>query len=222
MIKIAPSVLAADYMHFKEEIKKVESGGADLLHIDIMDGNFVPNISFGPALVKSIRKVTRLPLDVHLMILNPEKYVKIFKDAGANIITIHVEVCKNLNKTIKLIKSLGVKAGVSLNPATHINRINNILGKVDLVLVMSVNPGFGGQKFINSVLGKIRTLKKKILKEKFKALIEVDGGVSEENSRDVIKAGADILVAGVAIFKQKNARGIIQKLRGGGKYVKFN
>jgi ribulose-phosphate 3-epimerase len=213
MIKIAPSILSADYLNFERDIKKVERGGADLIHIDVMDGNFVPNITFGPGLVKLIRKITKIPLDVHLMIVKPDRYIDKFKNAGADIITIHIETVLQPNKIIKYIKSLGVKAGVSLNPKTPISAIRDVLDSVDMVLVMSVEPGFGGQKFIESSYEKIRKLKEEIFKRRLNVDIEVDGGIYRGNAKKVIDAGANILVAGTAIFGEKNIKKAIHDLR---------
>ncbi|MFH1824096.1 MAG: ribulose-phosphate 3-epimerase [Candidatus Firestonebacteria bacterium] len=213
MIKIAPSILSADYLNFERDIKRIEEGGADLIHIDVMDGNFVPNITFGYGLVKLIRKITKLPLDVHLMIVKPERYIDDFKNAGANIITIHIETVSQPNKIIRYIKKQGVKAGISLNPNTPLKNISNILNNVDMVLIMSVYPGFGGQKFIESSYEKIRKLKKEIIERRLNIDLEVDGGISKENAVKVIKAGANILVAGFAIFGQKNIKQAIDDLR---------
>ena len=208
-IKISPSILAADFSNLGLEIKKLKKAGADLIHVDVMDGHFVPNLTIGPPIIKSLRKYTKIPFDVHLMISPVHKYIKSYADAGADIITIHPEATNNLKKSVKLIKKLKKKVGVSLNPNTSLNKLNNILNDIDLVLIMSVNPGFGGQKFIKKVLKKIKTLKKIIKKKKLKIQIEVDGGINFNNSKSIIDAGADILVSGTTIFKSN--KGNIKK-----------
>ncbi|KYO66755.1 ribulose-phosphate 3-epimerase [Thermovenabulum gondwanense] len=213
MAKIAPSILSADFSNLEQEIKKVEDFGADFIHIDVMDGNFVPNITLGPCVIESIRKVTNLPFDVHLMVENPERYLKDFAEAGADIISFHQEATHHVHRTIQDIKKLGIKAGVAINPATPVSLIEDILEEVDLILVMSVNPGFGGQSFIKSALKKISTLKQIILKNNYKTLIEVDGGINEDNAEKIVKAGADILVAGSAIYKSCDPKGVIKKLK---------
>jgi ribulose-phosphate 3-epimerase len=212
MPKIAPSILSADFSRLGEEIKKLQKY-ADLLHVDVMDGHFVPNITFGPPVVASIRKVTSLPLDVHLMIENPQKYVEAFAAAGADIMTVHVETVTDLHKTINKIKKNNVKAGVVLNPATRLSKVTHILDHVDMVLLMTVNPGFGGQKFIESVLPKIRNLRKLIDNNKLKIKIEVDGGINADTAKKALKAGADILVAGSYIYKSKNPIKSIKTLK---------
>lgn len=200
MVKIAPSILTADLSNIEKQIRYLEEGNADLIHIDVMDGSFVPNITFGPLLVKTIHKITNIPLDVHLMIVNPEKYIEEFIQAGANYLTIHQEACIHLHRTIDQIKKLGAKAGVSLNPSTSLSTLDEILPDVDFVLLMSVNPGFGGQSFIESSLNKISKLKNTIKTQKLNTLIEVDGGINLENVEKVVKAGTDILVIGNSIF----------------------
>ncbi|MDD4179673.1 MAG: ribulose-phosphate 3-epimerase [Candidatus Margulisbacteria bacterium] len=200
MIKIAPSILSADFRSLEKEIKKVEAAGADLIHIDVMDGHFVPNITIGPLIVKACRKATKLPLDVHLMIENPDRYIPDFAKAGADIITIHVETVKNLESDIELIRQNNAKPGVVVNPATPIESIFHVLDKIDMVLIMSVNPGFEGQKFMPEVLPKIKMLKSECGKRNLKVDIEVDGGINRETAKEVIKAGANVLVAGSAIF----------------------
>lgn len=200
MVKIAPSILTADLSNLEKQIRFLEEGNADLIHIDVMDGTFVPNITFGPLLVKTIQKITNIPLDVHLMIINPEKYVEQFIDSGASYLTIHQEATLHLHRTIEMIKKLGAKAGVSLNPATSLSTLDEILQYLDLVLIMSVNPGFGGQTFIESSLQRISRLKKMISSNKLNTLIEVDGGINLENVEKVVKAGTDILVIGNSIF----------------------
>ncbi len=200
IIKLAPSILSADFSKLADEISEVDRAGADYIHIDVMDGMFVPSISFGLPVIRSIRKVTDKPFDVHLMIEEPVRYVKEFADAGADIITVHAEACKHLNRTVQTIKEEGIKAGVVLNPSTPLSELNYILEYVDMVLLMSVNPGFGGQTYIDNVTGKIRDLREMLDKSQPEVLIEVDGGINLMNAEDVIEAGADILVAGSAVF----------------------
>jgi len=214
MIKIAPSILSADFAKLGEEIKDVELGGADYIHVDVMDGHFVPNITIGPLIVEAIRPVTKLPLDVHLMIENPDLYIEAFANAGADYITVHVEACKHLHRTIGFIKSLGVKAGVVLNPATPVNTIQHVIKDVDMVLLMSVNPGFGGQSFIPEVLPKIREVK--AMAEQFNPSleIEIDGGVNEETAKLCIEAGANVLVAGSAVYNKNDRKAAIAAIRG--------
>jgi len=201
-IKISPSILSADFSQLGNEIKKLEDGGADLIHVDVMDGHFVPNLTIGPPVIKTLRKYTKLPFDVHLMISPVHKYIKDFSDAGADIITFHPEATENIEETISLIKSLKKIVGVSLNPNTEIDIIKSNLKDIDLVLVMSVYPGFGGQKFIPDVLKKIKTLKEIKDKNNYSFDIEVDGGINFSNSKDVLNAGANILVSGTTIFKE--------------------
>jgi ribulose-phosphate 3-epimerase len=201
-IKISPSILSADFSQLGNEIKKLEDGGADLIHVDVMDGHFVPNLTIGPPVIKTLRKYTKLPFDVHLMISPVHKYIKDFSDAGADIITFHPEATENIKETISLIKSLKKIVGVSLNPNTEIDIIKSNLKDIDLVLVMSVYPGFGGQKFIPDVLKKIKTLKEIKVKNNYIFDIEVDGGINFSNSKDVLNAGANILVSGTTIFKE--------------------
>ena len=214
-IQISPSILSADFSKLGDEIVKLENGGADMIHVDVMDGHFVPNLTIGPPIIKSLRKYTKLPFDVHLMISPVHKYIKNYADAGADIITIHPEATDDLSKSIELIKSLNKKIGVSLNPDTPIDKIKNILSKVDLILIMSVYPGFGGQKFMPEVLDKIKTLNKLKINNKFNFNIEVDGGINFENSKFVIDAGADILVSGTTIFRENegNIKKNIETLR---------
>lgn len=200
MIKLAPSILSADMWRLGEEIRKVEKGGAHLLHIDVMDGHFVPNISVGFPLIESIKGKTKLPLDVHLMILNPEAYVERFVEAGADIVTFHIEATFHPNRLIEVIRKKGAKVGVSLNPTTPLETLEYVLSDIDMVLLMSVNPGFGGQKFISFVLDKIRRLRRLIDERGLKVEIEVDGGINLLNVKKVVEAGADIIVAGSAIF----------------------
>ena len=203
-IKISPSILSADFSQLGNEIKKLEQAGADLIHVDVMDGHFVPNLTIGPPVIKALRQYSTLPFDVHLMISPVHKYIKDYSDAGADIITIHPEATDNLISSINLIKKLNKKIGVSLNPDTSIDIIKKLLPSVDLVLVMSVYPGFGGQKFIPEVVNKIKELKSIKLKENLKFDIEVDGGIDFDNSKLVVKAGANILVSGTTIFKNNN------------------
>lgn len=200
MIKLSPSILSADFSNLSKDIKAVENVGAELLHIDVMDGHFVPNITIGPLILDSIKDKTSLPLDVHLMIEKPDNYISKFAEAGADLLTVHVEACTHLHRTIQNIKSHGVKVGVSLNPATSLNTIEEVLHELDMVLIMSVNPGFGGQKFIESSLKKISKLKRMIDESGKNIDIEVDGGVKVDNVSKIIKAGANVIVAGSAVF----------------------
>ena len=213
MVKIAPSILSADFARLGEEIKDVERGGADYIHVDVMDGHFVPNITIGPLIVEAIRPVTKLPLDVHLMIENPDQYIEAFAKAGADYITVHVEASRHLHRTIQLIKSTGVKAGVVLNPATPVESLKHIIEDVDMVLLMSVNPGFGGQRFISSVVPKIRQVKELADALNPELEIEVDGGVNEETAKLCIEAGANVLVAGSAVFNKEDRGAAIASLR---------
>ena len=214
-VRIAPSILSADFSHLGEEIAAVTNAGADWIHVDVMDGHFVPNITIGPDVVKAIRSATSLPFDVHLMIAPVDPYVPAFAEAGADIITAHAEAGPHLHRTIQLIKSLGKKAGISLNPSTPAAVINHVLDDIDLVLVMTVNPGFGGQSFISGQLDKIRTLRQMIDASGRPIDLEVDGGINEQTARQAIDAGADVLVAGTATFQgdPDNYAGNIQKLR---------
>ena len=203
-IKISPSILAGDFSNLGSEIKKLEDGGADMIHVDVMDGHFVPNLTIGPPVIKSLRKYTNLPFDVHLMISPVHKYIQNFSEAGADIITIHPEATKNIKDSVDLIKSLGKKVGLSLNPDTQIETIEKHLKDINLVLVMTVYPGFGGQKFISKILDKIKSLKKIKDEKNLNFEIEVDGGINFENNKLVIDAGANILVSGTTIFKDNN------------------
>ena len=212
-ILIAPSLLTADLANLESEIKKVEDAGADLLHLDIMDGHFVPNLTFGPPLVKCIRKITNLPLDAHLMVDNPEELIAPFADAGVDIITVHVETTKHLHRLIQSIKEKGIQAGIALNPATPLSSISEVLNLVDLVLLMSVNPGFGGQEFIQNVFSKIYRLKRSSKEFETPFKIQVDGGVNLETKTRVIKSGADILVVGSAIYGASDIKETIKNLR---------
>jgi len=214
-IRVAPSILSADFSRLGEEIKAVEAAGADIIHIDVMDGHFVPNITIGPIIVEAARRSTKLPLDVHLMITNPELYIADFAKAGADYLTVHVETAFHLNRLVQSIKEhKGVKAAASLNPATPLTSLDYILPDLDMVLIMSVNPGFGGQAFIPSALDKIAKLRKRIDELGLKTEIEVDGGVNPDNAAAIIDAGADILVAGSAVFSKKDYAGAIRGIRG--------
>jgi ribulose-phosphate 3-epimerase len=211
---IAPSILSADFSKLGSQIEEVEKNGADLIHIDIMDGHFVPNITIGPGVVRSIRKTTKLPLDVHLMIEHPEFYIDHFVDAGANWLSVHAEACAHLHRTIHLIKSKSnIKVGVAVNPATALSNLVNVLEYIDFILIMSVNPGFGGQEFIEQSIGKIKFLKEMLTKANSKALIEVDGGIDASNISQVAKAGADVLVAGSSVFANGTIKETISSLK---------
>jgi len=211
MIKLAPSILSADFARLGEQIDEVARAGADYIHVDVMDGHFVPNITIGAPVVASIRPITSLPLDVHLMIEHPERYISEFAHAGADIITVHVEASPHLHKTIRLIKELGARAGVSLNPATPLGAVEEFLPHVDLVLIMSVNPGFGGQSFIPETLPRIASMRKMLDDGGLSAELEVDGGITADNAPEIVKAGATVLVAGNSVFKAKE--GISRAIR---------
>jgi ribulose-phosphate 3-epimerase len=210
---IAPSVLAADFSNLEREIKMINESEADWIHVDIMDGVFVPNLSMGLPVVEAIKRHATKPLDVHLMIVNPERYVEAFHKAGAEVISVHAEACTHLHRNIQQIRALGCKAGVALNPHTPISVLENIIVDVDLVCVMSVNPGFGGQKFIPNTYRKVEALKKLILENKAKTLIEIDGGVNQENAKSLLDAGADVLVAGNFVFSSSNPKEVIARLK---------
>ena len=212
---IAPSILSADFSRLGDEVKAVEQAGADWIHVDVMDGHFVPNITIGPAVVEAVRKVTELPLDVHLMIENADRYIGEFISAGSDIITVHVEACTHLNRTIQLIKDHDKLAGVVLNPATPLSSLEEILHEIDMVLLMSVNPGFGGQKFIPSMLDKIENLAEVMSHYEHPIALEVDGGVNPENVGEIKQAGASVLVAGSAVFNAKDYKKAIKSLREG-------
>ena len=213
-VSIAPSILSADFSRLGEEIRDAERGGADWIHIDIMDGHFVPNLTFGPPIVRAIRPVTKLPFDVHLMIENPDAYIPEFAKAGADIITVHAEACKHLNRTLQLIRDQGAKPGVVLNPATPLEWIKHVLEEVHVVLLMTVNPGFGGQKFISSVVPKIRELRAELDNRGLAGVrIEVDGGIQADTAAIVTAAGADVLVAGNAVFGQPDRAEAIRTIR---------
>lgn len=212
MIQIAPSILAADFAALGEQVQTVEDAGAHLLHLDVMDGHFVPNITLGPPVVASIRKITRLPLDVHLMIENPDAYLEAFADAGADWISVHAEACAHLDRTLNRIRSLGLSTGVVLNPATSLSVLDNVLPLVDFVLIMSVNPGFGAQQFIPYSLQKIEDLRKMMDRKGLSAKIEVDGGVSLENLCELVRRGAEILVAGSQIFGSPDPGDMVRRM----------
>jgi ribulose-phosphate 3-epimerase len=212
--QIAPSILAADFARLAEEIGRVEAAGADLIHVDVMDGHFVPNLTIGPPVIKALDAVTSLPLDVHLMVEEPDALLPAFIEAGSDNLTVHVEACRHLHRTIQIIKDAGVYASVVLNPATSLHALEEILPELHMVLLMSVNPGFGGQRFIPSTLDKIRALKQQITERGLNVAIEVDGGVNASNARAVCDAGADVLVAGTAIFGQSDYAEAIRALRG--------
>jgi ribulose-phosphate 3-epimerase len=217
-VRIAPSILSSDFAHLADEIAAVEQAGADLVHVDVMDGHFVPNLTIGPPIVEALRRVTALPLDVHLMMTNPDAFIREFAEAGATYLTVHVEACPHLHRTVQSIKEKGVLAGVTLNPATPLTSVEEILPDVDLLLIMSVNPGFGGQRFISRVLNKIKQARTMIDRTGRSVLLEVDGGVKVDNAGAIVAAGADILVAGSAIFEAPghDYRLVITQLRAGG------
>ncbi|MGE5790628.1 MAG: ribulose-phosphate 3-epimerase [Syntrophaceae bacterium] len=214
MKQIAPSILSADFSRLGEEIKAVEKAGADLIHVDVMDGHYVPNITIGPGVVSSLRKTTSLPFDVHLMIEDPDRYIDAFVDAGSNIVTVHAEAVTHLHRTVQYIKAKGVRAGVSLNPSTPLVCIEEILPDIDLLLIMTVNPGFGGQKFISGMLPKIRKARELVQARGLEMAIEVDGGVTAENIGILADAGADIFVAGAAVFGSSSYTETIRKMKG--------
>ncbi|WP_438317480.1 ribulose-phosphate 3-epimerase [Sporosarcina sp. FA9] len=219
MIKIAPSILAADFSKLAEEVREVEAAGAELIHIDVMDGHFVPNITMGAIVVEALRPVTKLPLDVHLMIDNPDAFIEQFAKAGADYITVHVEACRHLHRTLQFIKSTGVKSGVVLNPHTPIETILHVLEEVDLVLFMTVNPGFGGQKFIYSVLPKVKQLSDIIKERNLSIEIEIDGGINEETIIPCVEAGATIFVAGSAIYNESDRAAALKRIKAAGESV---
>ncbi|EQK43826.1 MULTISPECIES: ribulose-phosphate 3-epimerase [Paraclostridium] len=213
MIKMAPSILSADFARLLEDVKKVERAGCEYLHIDVMDGHFVPNITLGPAIVKSLRKDVNMVFDAHLMIENPDNYIKDFVDAGCDMIVVHEEACTHLHRTIQNIKSFNVKAGVALNPATPIENIKYILNDIDMVLIMTVNPGFGGQSFIGTMIDKIKELKALIDEKGLDVDIQVDGGIKPSNVSEVVKAGANVIVAGSAIFNSDDIEATVKEFR---------
>jgi len=210
---IAPSLLASNFVRLQDEVEMINKSEADWFHIDVMDGRFVPNITFGPPVVNAIKKIAQKPLDVHLMIVEPEKYFEDFRNAGADILTIHYETCNHLNRNIEVIHQMGMKAGVALNPHTPVGLLEEVIADLDMVLIMSVNPGFGGQSFIGSSLSKIRRLKEMIAKSGSNAIIEVDGGVDITNARLLFDAGVNVLVAGSAVFKAPNPTVMISLLK---------
>ncbi|ASB48332.1 ribulose-phosphate 3-epimerase [Alkalitalea saponilacus] len=210
---VAPSLLAADFTNLKRDIEIINNSEADWLHMDIMDGVFVPNISFGIPVVEAVHSISEKPLDVHLMIVQPERYIETFKNAGAHLLNVHYEACSHLHRTIESIHNSGMKAGVTLNPHTPVQLLEEIITDLDLVLIMSVNPGFGGQKFIPGSFEKIRKLKELILKKNSKALIEVDGGVDDTNAKALAEAGVDVFVAGSYVFKSENPAEAIRKIK---------
>ena len=212
-MKLAPSILDVDFAHLERELKKIENGGADLLHLDIMDGNFVPNISFGPRIVESIKSITSLPLEVHLMVEKPENQIKSFIDAGGDIIVVHYETSKHLDKLIQTINGAGVKSGIALNPATTLSVIEYLINKIDILLLMTVNPGFGGQIFIPEMIAKIESARKIIDNQKKLISLEVDGGINLDNISQVIKAGAEVIVAGQIISKSANPEMTTKKIK---------
>ncbi len=214
-VRIAPSILSADFARLAEEVSRVEKAGADWLHIDVMDGHFVPNLTVGPPIVDALRKVMTLPLDVHLMMTNPDAFIAEFAEAGADYLTVHVEACPHLHRTVQSIKERGVKAGVTLNPATPAVALSEIVRDADLILIMSVNPGFGGQKFIPSSLEKIAEVRTLIDRTRSHALLEVDGGIKPDNADAILSAGADVLVAGSAVFSGGDYAAAITALRAG-------
>lgn len=213
MIKLAPSILSADFANLLSDVKKVEEAGCDLLHIDVMDGHFVPNITLGPMIIESLKGKTTLPFDVHLMIEHPDQYIPDFVKAGAQIISVHSEACIHLHRTIQLIKQQGVKACVALNPATPLTAIENVLQDLDMVLIMTVNPGFGGQAFIEAMIPKIKSLREEITRRGLKVDIQVDGGIKPDNIHLVTQAGANIIVAGSAIFNSECIPDTVTKMR---------
>ncbi|MFT4666447.1 MAG: ribulose-phosphate 3-epimerase [Polaribacter sp.] len=216
---IAPSVLAADFTRLGEEIEMINNSNADWFHLDVMDGNFVPNISYGQFIIKAIKKIATKPLDVHLMVEKPERYIEEFREAGADVITVHYEACTHLHRTIQQIKATGAMAGVALNPHTPVSVLESIIEDLDLVCLMSVNPGFGGQKFIYQTVPKTRQLQEMITTKNAKAIIEIDGGVGLQNAEELVKAGARVLVAGSAVFKAKDPLATIDKLKAVGGLV---
>ncbi len=218
---IAPSILAADYTNLKADFDMLNASQADWVHVDVMDGRFVPNISFGMMIVKAMKKMSEKPLDVHLMIVEPEKYIERFREVGADVITVHYEACPHLHRTIQQIKATGAKAGVALNPHTPVSVLHDIITELDLVCLMSVNPGFGGQKFIYRTIPKVRALRDMIETQNAKTLIEIDGGVGLQNAEELLKAGARVLVAGSSVFKSENPTETIRRMKDIGKETIF-
>ena len=215
-IYLAPSVLSANLLQVEKQVEIVEKNGADFLHVDVMDGHFVPNLTFGPGMVRTLKKITRLPLDVHLMITNPDNYLEAYIEAGASVLTVHQEACIHLHRTLQNIRHLGAKAGVAINPATPLITVENVLPNMDLLLIMTVNPGFGGQSFIPQSLQKIARARQMIDKSGNDILLEVDGGVNKENIASIVKQGARVLVAGNAVFAQPDVATALQNLRSAG------
>src|SRR5215468_9568697 len=213
-VKVAPSILSANFARLGEEVRAVEAGGADYIHVDVMDGRFVPNITIGPVVVEAVRRSTHLPLDVHLMIVEPEKYLHDFSQAGARFLSVHVEVAPHLHRLVQQIRTLGARPSVVLNPSTPLSSIEEVLGDVDMILLMSVNPGFGGQSFIPHTVDKVRRLRKMLDSKGLSVDIEVDGGINPQTARQVIDAGANVLVAGTAIFGAPDYRSAIAAIRG--------
>lgn len=213
MVYIAPSILSADLLKLKEQVSLVAENGADFIHVDVMDGHFVPNLTFGPAMVKALKQFVKIPLDVHLMIENPDNYIESYANAGADIITVHQEACTHLHRSIQLIKNSGAKAGVSLNPATPVSTLKHIVYDIDLILIMTVNPGFGGQQFIRESINKIKETKELIRYSGKEIYLEVDGGINTETASEVVKAGADTLVAGNAVFGQADILKALNELK---------
>ena len=214
---LAPSLLAADFTRLHEAVDLVENSEADWYHLDVMDGSFVPNISFGMSIIKQLRAISKKPFDVHLMMVKPEKYIAQFREAGADVITVHYEACPHVHRTLAQIRETGAKAGVAINPGTPVSVLEDVLDEVDLVLLMSVNPGFGGQKFIYNTLKKIEQVKERLITRNLSAKIEIDGGVGLQNAEAILKAGADVLVAGSSVFKAENPKEAITRLKEIGK-----
>jgi len=212
-IKIAPSILSADFSKLGDEVRRAEEAGADIIHLDIMDGHFVPNLTFGPIIVKAIRSYTKLPFYVHLMVEKPEDYIERVVEAGGDLVIVHVEACTHLQRVLSMIRDLGARSGVALNPATPLTTIEYVLDDLDLILIMSVNPGFGGQDFIPSVLPKIKRARRRVMKRGLEIEIAVDGGVNVETAPKIVEAGADVLVAGTAVFGKPDLKKAIQELR---------
>jgi ribulose-phosphate 3-epimerase len=212
-ILIAPSILSADFARLGDEIRSVQDAGADWIHVDVMDGHFVPNITIGPMIVSAVKKVARIPVDVHLMISNPDNYLEEFHDAGADVLTVHPEATRHLHRILTRIRELGMKAGAALNPATSLTAVEYVLAELDVIMIMTVNPGFGGQSFIRTMLPKVRALRNMIDNSEYNILLEIDGGVSPETAPDLIREGADVFVAGSAVFHHPPYSEVIEKLR---------